>query len=126
MKSFRIPVFILLLTFLLSLLAGSSIRRCAQTWQQQLSLAEAAAEQQDWPKARAVLEDLHDRWQEKQKRLHMLAEHEELDEVETLLCRCLVLARLQEGQELSADLAELSARLTILKENQGLSLRNIL
>lgn len=126
MKSFRIPVFILLLTFLLSLLAGSSIRRCAQAWQQQLSLAESAVQQADWPRAQNILDELNSQWQEKQKRLHMLAEHEELDEVEALLRRCIAFAALEDDAELPADMAELSARLTILEENQGLSLRNIL
>lgn len=126
MKSFRIPVFILLLTFLLSLLAGGSIRRCAQAWQQQLSLAESAVQQADWPRAQNILDELNSQWQEKQKRLHMLAEHEELDEVEALLRRCIAFAALEDDAELPADMAELSARLTILEENQGLSLRNIL
>jgi hypothetical protein len=56
----------------------------------------------------------------------MLAEHQELDEVETLLRRCSAFAALEDDAELPADMAELSARLAILGENQGLSLRNIL
>ena len=107
MKSFRIPIFILLVTFLLSLYGGSSIRHYAQAWQD-------------------ILADLNDQWQEKQNRLHMLAEHQELDEVETLLRRCSAFAALEDDAELPADMAELSARLAILGENQGLSLRNIL
>ena len=48
------------------------------------------------------------------------------DEVETLLRRCSAFAALEDDAELPADMAELSARLAILGENQGLSLRNIL
>ena len=88
MKSFRIPIFILLVTFLLSLYGGSSIRHYAQAWQAQLSLAESAVKRADWGQAQEILADLNDQWQEKQNRLHMLAEHQELDEVETLLRRC--------------------------------------
>ena len=88
MKSFRIPIFILLVTFLLSLYGGSSIRHYAQAWQAQLSLAESAVKRADWGQAQDILADLNDQWQEKQNRLHMLAEHQELDEVETLLRRC--------------------------------------
>lgn len=126
MKSFRIPIFILLVTFLLSLYGGSSIRHYAQAWQAQLSLAESAVKRADWGQAQDILADLNDQWQEKQNRLHMLAEHQELDEVETLLRRCSVFAALEDDAELPADMAELSARLAVLGENQGLSLRNIL
>ena len=121
MKSFRLPIFILLVTFLLSLYGGSSIRHYAQAWQAQLSLAESAVGQ-----AQDILAGLNDQWQEKQNRLHMLAEHQELDEVETLLRRCSAFAALEDDAELPADMAELSARLAVLGENQGLSLRNIL
>ncbi len=126
MKSFRIPIFILLMTFLLSLYGGSSIRRYAQAWQAQLSLAESAVKRADWEQAQDILGELNSQWQEKQKRLHMLAEHEELDEVEALLRRCIAFAALEDDAELPADMAELAARLDILGENQGLSLRNIL
>ena len=122
MKSFRIPIFILLVTFLLSLYGGSSIRHYAQAWQAQLSLAESAVKRADWGQAQEILADLNDQWQEKQNRLHMLAEHQ----VETLLRRCSAFAALEDDAELPADMAELSARLAVLGENQGLSLRNIL
>ena len=74
MKSFRIPIFILLVTFLLSLYGGSSIRHYAQAWQAQLSLAESAVKRADWGQAQDILADLNDQWQEKQNRLHMLAD----------------------------------------------------
>lgn len=126
MKSFRIPIFLLLVTFLLSLYGGSSIRHYAQAWQAQLSLAESAVKRADWGQAQDILADLNDQWQEQQNRLHMLAEHQELDEVATLLRRCSAFATLEDDAELPADMAELAARLDILGENQRLSLRNIL
>ena len=69
MKSFRIPIFLLLVTFLLSLYGGSSIRHYAQAWQAQLSLAESAVKRADWEQAQNILADLNDQWQEKMAHL---------------------------------------------------------
>ena len=42
MRSLRIPIFILLLTMILCLYAGSSVKRCTDGWKQQLQTAAAA------------------------------------------------------------------------------------
>ena len=40
MRSFRIPIFILLLTLFLCLYAGSNVSRCTDSWKQQLMTAD--------------------------------------------------------------------------------------
>ena len=126
MRSFRIPILILLLTLFLCLYAGSSLSRCTDSWKQQLMTADGLVIREQWGEAQSVLTDLYDHWQTQQEWLHMLIEHKELDETEALLQRCIAFAQPQEGAELRADIAELRTQFTLLDEMQRLTLRNIL
>ena len=126
MRSFRIPIFILLLTLFLCLYAGSNVSRCRDSWKQQLMTADGLVIREQWGEAQSVLTDLYDRWQTQQEWLHMLIEHKELDETEALLQRCIAFAQQQEDAELRADIAELRTQFTLLDEMQRLTLRNIL
>ena len=56
----------------------------------------------------------------------MVIAHQELDETEALLQRCIALCRQREGNDLQADMAELCTQFTLLDEMQRLTLRNIL
>ncbi len=126
MRSLRIPIFILLLTMILCLYAGSSVKRCTDGWKQQLQTAADFAGRKDWPQAQQALAGLYDSWQTQQEWLHMVIAHQELDETESLLQRCIALCRQREGSDLQADMAELRTQFTLLDEMQRLTLRNIL
>lgn len=52
--------------------------------------------------------------------------HQELDETEALLQRCIALAQQQDDAGLRSDIAELRTQFTLLSEMQRLTLRNIL
>lgn len=126
MRSLRIPIFILLLTMILCLYAGSSVKRCTDGWKQQLQTAADFAGREDWPQAQQALTGLYDSWQTQQEWLHMVIAHQELDETESLLQRCIALCRQREGSDLQADMAELRTQFALLDEMQRLTLRNIL
>lgn len=126
MRSLRIPIFILLLTLALCLYAGSSVKRCTDGWKQQLQTAADFAGREDWPQAQQALTGLYESWQTQQEWLHMVIAHQELDETEALLQRCIALCRQREGSDLQADMAELCTQFTLLDEMQRLTLRNIL
>ena len=120
MRSFRIPIFILLLTLLLCLFAGSSVARYTNAWTRQLQSAD------DLVCREAALSDLYGRWTEQQGWLHMIIVQQELDETEALLQRCIALAQQQDDAGLRSDIAELRTQFTLLSEMQRLTLRNIL
>ena len=126
MRSFRIPIFILLLTLLLCLFAGSSVARYTNAWTQQLQSADDLICREQWSNAEAALSDLYGRWTEQQGWLHMIIVHQELDETEALLQRCIALAQQQDDAGLRSDIAELRTQFTLLSEMQRLTLRNIL
>lgn len=126
MRSFRIPIFILLLTLLLCLFAGSSVARYTNAWIRQLQSADDLVCREQWSNAEAALSDLYGRWTEQQGWLHMIIVHHELDETEALLQRCIALAQQQDDAGLRSDIAELRTQFTLLSEMQRLTLRNIL
>ena len=126
MRSFRIPIFILLLTLLLCLFAGSRVARYTDAWTQQLQAADDLVRREQWTDAEAALSDLYGRWTEQQEWLHMIIVHQELDETEALLQRCIALAQQQDDAGLRSDMAELRTQFTLLAEMQRLTLRNIL
>lgn len=126
MRSFRIPIFILLLTLLLCLFAGSSVAQYTNAWIQQLQSADDLVCREQWSNAEATLSDLYGRWTEQQGWLHMIIVHQELDETEALLQRCIALAQQQDDAGLRSDIAELRTQFTLLSEMQRLTLRNIL
>ena len=126
MRSFRIPIFILLLTLLLCLFAGSIVARYTDSWTRQLQFADDLVCREQWPDAQAALSDLYGRWTEQQGWLHMIIVHQELDETEALLQRCIALAQQQDDAGLRSDMAELRTQFTLLAEMQRLTLRNIL
>ena len=126
MRSLRIPIFILLMTMILCLYAGSSVKRCTDGWKQQLQTAADFAGREDWPQAQQALTGLYESWQVQQEWLHMVIAHQELDETEALLQRCIALAQQQDDAGLRSDMAELRTQFTLLAEMQRLTLRNIL
>lgn len=126
MRSFRIPIFILLLTMLLCLFVGDSVARHTDEWTQQLQAAGDLVRREQWTDAQRALSDLYDSWQARQEWLHMVIAHQELDETEALIHRCMTFCRQQEAAELLADMAELRTQFTLLAEMQQLTLRNIL
>ena len=126
MRSFRIPIFILLLTLLLCPFAGSSVARYTNAWIRQLQSADDLVCREQWSNAEAALSNLYGRWTEQQGRLHMIIVHQELDETEALLQRCIALAQQQDDAGLRSDIAGLRTQFTLLSEMQRLTLRNIL
>ena len=78
MRSFRIPIFILLLTLLLCLFAGSSVARYTNAWTRQLQSADDLVCREQWSNAEVALSDLYGRWTEQQGWLHMIIVHQEL------------------------------------------------
>ena len=65
-------------------------------------------------------------WDARQTWLHIVIEHGEINEAESLLRRCLVLCTAQERTDLRADLAALRSQMVLLNEMERVSVKNIL
>jgi len=100
-------------------------RRCSD-WDDTLNRIDRCAVTGQWETAEAQLDALYRDWQSVQLWLHIIIEHEELDETEALFCRSVVLAEEEDSVEFRAHIADLRSQLQLLRELEELSMQNIL
>jgi hypothetical protein len=126
MRSFRIPVFLLLLLLVLTLAHSALITRQCRAWDAVLLRAEQSAAAEDRTDAAAQLDAFAVSWARWRPWLHMTVSHGALDEAEACLRRCLALCRDEEDAELRAALSDLRTHLLLLDQRERLSAENIL
>ena len=91
-----------------------------------LLLALFSATLLNWPAVHDSLAALHESWDKHTAYFHIVLQHDELNEVESLLARADSFAFEQDKAELRACIAELKSQMLILSEMQEISIRNIL
>lgn len=117
-----------LLTVLLALClwnAGLMTTRTA-LWQSQLEQLEPLLDREDWPAVESLLEKSYADWSARQLYLHVVTEHDAVDDAEAMYRRCMAFAAAQEPKELRAEAADLRDQLRLLAEMERFSLGNIL
>ena len=87
MKKMLLPIGALGLIFLLSLCNGAAVTRKTLRWQQQILRAQASALQGRWSDAAALLEESHQDWERAQLYLHIVLEHDAIDDAEAMYRR---------------------------------------
>ena len=65
-------------------------------------------------------------WSERQVFLHIVSEHEAVDDAEAMYRRAMAFAEEQESSEFRAELADLQDQLRLLAEMERFSLKNVL
>ena len=68
----------------------------------------------------------HRDWTSRQRYLHIVLKHENIDDAQMMYHRAIAFAQQKEGEEFFAETAELSALLTILAESEQFSVNNLL
>lgn len=126
MRALRLPCIALALLAALALVNGLLLSRWCARWTDMLASADACVLAEDWTGADAALAGLRRDWDAHQTWLHIVIEHDEIDEAESLLRRCLVLCAAREKNDLRADLSALHAQMALLNEMERVSVRNIL
>ena len=99
--------------------------RCEE-WNDSLLRIDTLARAESWDEAESQLEDVYADWQSVQIWLHIIIEHKELDEAESLFCRARVLAEEEDSVEFRAHIADLLSQLRLLRELEEPSLPNVL
>ena len=84
------------------------------------------AQAENWDSVRDDLSALHESWDAHATYFHIILQHDELNEVESLLARADSFAFEQDKAELRACIAELRSQMLVLSEMQEISIRNIL
>ena len=97
-----------------------------QRWRDQLQQAEALALDENWQAAGDALAKSYEDWSERQVFLHIVSEHEAVDDAEAVYRRAMAFAAEQESSEFRAELADLQDQLRLLAEMERFSLKNVL
>ena len=125
-RFFWIPFLLLLALFSATLLNAAVADGLVQGWCAQLDDLQDTAQAEDWPAVHDSLAALHESWDKHTAYFHIILQHDELNEVESLLARADSFAFEQDKAELRACIAELKSQMLILSEMQEISIRNIL
>ena len=95
-------------------------------WRAQLAQAEALAQTEDFSGAAALLADSYRDWSRHQTYLHIVTEHDAVDDAEAMYRRSQAFAAAREPSELQAELSDLRDQMRLLAEMEKCSIRNIL
>lgn len=121
-----LPWLLLLAIVLACLWNGNRISRCTARWQGQLAGLEDLLEREDWPAIETLLRESCADWSAHRLYLHIVTEHDAVDDAEAMYRRCLAFAAAREPKELRAEAADLRDQLRLLAETERFSLGNIL
>ena len=95
-------------------------------WRTQLSQADALVQEDCWEEARTKLAESYEDWSRRQTYLHIVSEHDALDDAEAMYRRAMAFADTRELSEFRAELADLRDQLRLLAEMERLSIKNVL
>ena len=127
MKKDRLPpVGVLAVILAFALWNSAVITGHTQRWRDQLQQAEALALDENWQAAGDALAKSYEDWSERQVFLHIVSEHEAVDDAEAMYRRAMAFAAEQESSEFRAELADLQDQLRLLAEMERFSLKNVL
>ena len=125
-KDYLIPLLILGMLFGFSLWNSTAIKTDTARWSNQLKQAVQFIPSENWDAIKRTLQNSYDDWQTRQTYLHIVLEHDALDDVDAMYRRAFAFTKAKEPQELQAELADLQDQLGLLAEMERLSLENIL
>lgn len=120
------PAAVLMLILAFALWNSSAITGHTQRWREQLVQAEQLAQVNAWESAESVLLESYEDWSGQQVFLHIVSEHDAVDDAEAMYRRAMAFAQEQEPSEFQAEIADLQDQLRLLAEMERFSIKNIL
>ena len=126
MKYFTLPFAVLLLLLSLSLINGHILQQNTGLWIEELESAQTASAQEDWEETVRLVELAYGHWLSRQTYLRTVCVQSDLNNAESLFCRCLILSRDEDAPEFHSNAAELIAQLHQLAQAERGSIENIL
>jgi hypothetical protein len=125
-KDYLVPITILAVIFGFALWNGITIQKNTARWSSQLQQAVQMISTENWDSINCTLQNSYNDWQNRQTYLHIVLEHDAINDADAMYRRALAFTKAQEPKELRAELANLQDQLTLLTEMERLSLKNIL
>ena len=105
---------------------GAAMTGHTDRWRDQIQQADAHAQAGNWSEAMAILTDSYTDWSENQTYLHIVTEHDAVDDAEAMYRRAMAFAATRETTEFRAELADLRDQLRLLAEMERFNVKNIL
>lgn len=125
-KGYLLPIAVLAAILAFAIWNSRAVTADTDRWQAQLTQADALAKAGDWSGAIAALSDSYEDWSARQTYLHIVSEHDAVDDAEAMYHRALAFAETQESSEFRAELSDLRDQLRLLAEMERFSVGNIL
>ena len=126
MKKLLPPLLVLGALLAFALWTSAAMEARTGRWQDQLRQADALAQSGDWAAAEAALAESYADWSGSQTYIHIVTEHDAVDDAEPMYRRSMAFAAAREDSEFRAELADLTDQLRLLAEMETGSIRNIL
>lgn len=126
MRAFYIPVTLLTIILFSSVAASSYTRQCTAEWIAMLEQCEDFLHEDQWERAEDRLCAAQEGWETHATVLHMILEHEDLEEAERLFSGAFAACREHDSTELRILLHQLRTQLDFLAATQKANLKNIL
>ena len=126
MRSCLTPIAILAAILAFALWNGSHMADSTDRWRDQLQQVDVLAQSEDWTGALEALSGSYDDWSEHQTYLHIVAEHDTVDDAEAMYRRALAFAATRELTEFRAEISDLRDQLRLLAETERLDIKNVL
>ncbi len=126
MKALYIPITLLAIILLSSLTSSAYLQQRTEEWITLLEQCEAFLSEEQWERTQDCLRTAHTSWEQHATVLHMILEHQDLDEAEQLFSGAFAACREQDTEEFRIFLHQLTTQLQLLAETQVANLQNIL
>ena len=120
------PLAVLAVILAFALWNSAAITGYTQRWRDQLQQAEELAASENWQAAADALSESYADWSGSQVYLHIVSEHDAVDDAEAMYRRAMAFALEKEPSEFRAELADLQDQLRLLAEMERFSLKNVL
>ena len=126
MKKGLLPFAAIALILFFSMWCSASMTSHTMRWQTQLRHARILAQNSRWSDVQETLSTSYDDWSDKQTFLHIVTEHDAVDDAEAMYHRALAFAAEQESSEFQAEIADLLSQLQLLSEMEQFTVKNVL
>ena len=120
------PLALLFAILAFSLWNSAAMAADTERWRDQLDQVEGFARAEDWSAAAEALGDSYRDWSRRQTSLHVVSQHEAVDDAEGMFRRAMAYAGAEEASDFRAEISDLRDQLRLLAEMERFSLRNIL
>ena len=125
-KAFLPPIAVLAAILAFSLWNSRAMTASTDRWRSQLQQANVLMQAENWPDTVAALTKSYEDWSKHQTWLHIVSEHDAVDDAEVMYRRAMAFAAARESSELRAELADLRDQLRLLAEMERFSIKNVL